>query len=353
MPTAKRTASSRLRAARPPGADIDDAPAPPIRARGLTKHYGSIVAVDALDLEVRAGEIFGLLGPNGAGKTTTILMILGLSEPTSGKVRVLGMDPARQPLDVKRQVGYLPDNAGFYGNLTGRENLRYTARLNGLQGRTAEARLDEVLEQVGLTGAADRRVDTYSRGMRQRLGIADALVKDPRILILDEPTIAIDPIGVAEILALVRRLVDERGLALLLASHLLDQVQSVCDRVGIFSAGRLIGQGTIADLVRLFGDGRGHVEVGADVDPARRPAVTRLIEGIPNVTSVVADPLVGTWSVSVTPAEAESGARGAIATALLGAGFGLTTLRAVPPSLDEIYRSAVGSMTSAPAEVAV
>jgi len=185
--------------------------APLIRTRRLTKRYGDLTAVDRLDLEVHRGEIFGLLGPNGAGKTTTILMLLGLSEPTEGDVSVVGLDPTRNPLGVKRRVGYLPDNAGFYGNMTGRQNLRYTARLNGLRGESAEGQIDDVLGQVGLIDRADTRVDTYSRGMRQRLGIADALVKDPDVLILDEPTIAIDPIGVAEMLELMRQLVRERG----------------------------------------------------------------------------------------------------------------------------------------------
>ena len=160
--------------------------------------------------------MFGLLGPNGAGKTTTVLMLLGLTEPTRGVVRVVGLDPTREPLAVKRQVGYLPDNVGFYPTLTGRENLRYTAKLNGIARSEAEARIDELLHEVRLEDAADKRADTYSRGMRQRLGIADALVKQPSVLILDEPTIAIDPSGVEELLALLRRLVDERNLTVLL-----------------------------------------------------------------------------------------------------------------------------------------
>src|SRR5215211_9341788 len=151
---------------------IED-PSAPIITRRLTKRYGDFVAVDALDLEVHSGEIFGLLGQNGAGKTTTILMLLGLTEPTSGKARVVGLDPARRPLDVKRRVGYMPDSVGFYGDLTGRQNLRYTARLNRIPDREAEATISEVLEQVGLTSRADDPTDTYSRGMLQRLGIAD------------------------------------------------------------------------------------------------------------------------------------------------------------------------------------
>src|SRR6478672_9915980 len=194
----------------------DDAPAriadgdrrePVIRTRRLTKKYGTLTAVDRLDLAVFPGEIFGLLGQNGAGKTTTILMLLGLSEPTDGEASVMGLDPAWEPREVKRRVGYLPDAVGFYEGMTGRENLRYTARLNGLDRREAAASIDEVLEQVGLTGRADDAVGTYSRGMRQRLGIADALVKAPDLLILDEPTTSIDPIGVIEILELLRRLV--------------------------------------------------------------------------------------------------------------------------------------------------
>src|SRR5512140_426387 len=238
----------------PPPVPTGDGTALPISTRGLTKRYGDLVAVDGLDLDVVPGEIFGLLGQNGAGKTTTILMLLGLTEPTSGWARVAGFDPTREPLEVKRRVGYLPDAVGFYGAMTGRNNLRYTARLNRLERAASEARIDEVLDQVGMANRADDRVDTYSRGMLQRLGIADALLKEPAVLILDEPTTAIDPIGVVEILDLLRGLARDRGLAILLSSHLLTQVQSVCDRVGIFAAGRLIGVGTVPELATRFGE---------------------------------------------------------------------------------------------------
>ena len=212
---------------RPAPAMVPDRVAPVIWTRGLTKKYGTLTAVDRLDLAIYPGEIFGLLGQNGAGKTTTILMLLGLSEPTDGEAEVMGLDPAWEPREVKRRVGYLPDAVGFYEGMTGRENLGYTARLNGLRRDEATAAIDEVLDQVGLTSRADDLVGTYSRGMRQRLGIADALVKSPDLLILDEPTTSIDPLGVVEILDLLRRLVDERGLAIMLSSHLLSQVQSV------------------------------------------------------------------------------------------------------------------------------
>lgn len=219
-----------------------------ITASGLTKRYGKFTAVDSLDLVVNRGEIFGLLGPNGAGKTTTILMLLGLTEPTAGSVRVAGFDPVREPLKVKSVVGYLPDNVGFYPHMTGRQNLRYTAALNRVPSREAEERIAALLEQVGLTEAADKRAGTYSRGMRQRLAVADALVKRPSILILDEPTIGIDPEGVKEMLAMLVRLRDGEGMTILLSSHLLHQVQEICDRVGIFVGGRLIACGKVEEL---------------------------------------------------------------------------------------------------------
>jgi len=328
---------------------------PPIVAAGLTKRYGDLVAVDGLDLELRRGEIFGLLGQNGAGKTTTILMLLGLTEPSSGSARVMGLDPARDALRVKRQVGYLPDSVGFYGDLTGRQNLRYTARLNGLDRAEAEVRLNEALEQVGLRDRADSRADTYSRGMLQRLGIADALIKEPEILILDEPTAAIDPIGVVEILQLLRDLVHRRGVTVLLSSHLLTQVQSVCDRVGIFAAGRLIGLGTVAELAAQFGSDTGHVEVTFEGEQAAGAAdrIGPILSAIQQVEKVEAgaaghDP----WTLTVRPAGAGRQVREAVLSAAARESLGLTAIRSTQASLDEIYRAALhqaGLRPSAPA----
>ena len=317
---------------------------PPIVAEGLTKRYGDLVAVDNLDLELRRGEIFGLLGQNGAGKTTTILMLLGLTEPTAGSARVMGLDPARDALLVKRQVGYLPDSVGFYGDMTGRQNLRYTARLNGLRGGAAEATIDEALAHVGLGERAESRADTYSRGMLQRLGIADALVKDPEILILDEPTAAIDPIGVVEILQLLRQLVTERGVTVLLSSHLLTQVQSVCDRVGIFAAGRLIGLGTVPELAALFGNDTGQVEVTFEGEQAAGASarIGPILAAIPQVEKVApgagpADP----WALTVRPAKAGRQVREAVLAAAAREALGLTAIRSTEASLDEIYRAAL------------
>jgi ABC-2 type transport system ATP-binding protein len=323
-------------------APIED-PSAPIITRRLTKRYGDLVAVDGLDLEIHAGEIFGLLGQNGAGKTTTILMLLGLTEPTSGGARVVGLDPTRRPLEVKRRVGYLPDNVGFYDGMTGRENLRYTARLNGLNGRTAEARIDEVLDQVGMTERADSRTDTYSRGMLQRLGIADALVKSPSVLILDEPTTAIDPIGVVEILDMLRGLVRDQNLAILLSSHLLTQVQSVCDRIGIFAAGKLIGMGTVPELAERFGDGTARIEVGFEgLDDSSTASTARVLASVDGVVDVQPpsrphQPFV----VLAKPASDAAAVREAVLVLATSKGLRLSSIREEQASLDEIYRRAV------------
>ena len=302
---------------------------PAIRTRGLTKRYGEFTAVDKLDLTVKHGEVFGLLGPNGAGKTTTILMLLGLSAPSDGAARVLGLDPAHNPLQVKRQVGYLPDSVGFYAGMTGRQNMRYTARLNGL-GRDAEADIDALLTRVGLKDAADNKVGTYSRGMRQRLGLADVLVKRPSIVILDEPTTAIDPAGVEEVLDLVRELARD-GAAVLLASHLLHQVQQVCDRVGIFVAGKLVAQGPMGKLAEQLGTGPMEIEVStaAPLDAARQAAAS-----VRGVKSVAVDPRDHRLLV-VT---AERDVRADLARALVAAGHPPSHLRRRGDELDEIYR---------------
>ena len=316
---------------------------PVIRTRRLTKRYGTLTAVDNLDLEVYRGEIFGLLGQNGAGKTTTILMLLGLTEPTSGEARVMGLDPERDPRQVKRRVGYLPDAVGFYGGLTGRQNLRYTASLNGLRRAGAERAIDDVLEQVGLSDRADDRVETYSRGMRQRLGIADALVKTPDLLILDEPTTAIDPLGVVEILDLLRTLVHDRGLAILLSSHLLTQVQSVCDRIGIFASGRLVGLGTVGELAAAFGDGTATIEVGLELPtPADVARAQTVLGGLDAVISVLPpSDNHSPWQLVVRPASAEARIRQQVLVAAVEHDLRLTTLRPIVPSLDDIYRAAV------------
>ena len=203
-----------------------------IKISGLTKRYGEKTAVDHLDLTVCRGEIFGLLGPNGAGKTTTTLMLTGLTEPTEGSAVIGGLDCVRDTMRVKKIVGYMPDNVGFYGDLTARENLRFTAALNAIDKKTGEERMEELLHRVGLEKAGDQKVGTYSRGMRQRLGVADVLMKDPEVIVMDEPTLGIDPEGMRELLLLIRDLAKRESRTILISSHQLYQIQQICDRVG-------------------------------------------------------------------------------------------------------------------------
>jgi ABC-2 type transport system ATP-binding protein len=214
----------------------------------LTKKYGSFTAVDHLNLSIRSGEIFGLLGPNGAGKSTTILMMLGLTEPTSGSVSVCGINSTTNPIAVKKRVGYLPEDVGFYDDLTGLENLRYTAQLNQISETMAVQKAEQLLSRVGLSDTAGKRTGKYSRGMRQRLGLADVLIKNPEVIILDEPTLGIDPKGVREFLELIVKLSKEEGITVILSSHHLHQIQQICDRVGLFVKGKLLAQGDIHSL---------------------------------------------------------------------------------------------------------
>lgn len=219
-----------------------------IQLKGLTKCYGSLKAVDDLNLDIVKGEVFGLLGPNGAGKTTTILMMLGLSEPTAGSAWVSGINATSRPIEVKRKVGYMPDSVGFYDNMTALENLIYLGRLNGLPETEVRSRAEEMMQLVGLLDYMHQKTSTYSRGMKQRLGVADVLMKKPEVIILDEPTLGIDPSGVKDFLNLIKELSLKHGLTVLLSSHHLHQVQQVCDRVGIFVKGRLLAEGSIHSL---------------------------------------------------------------------------------------------------------
>ena len=223
-----------------------------VETQNLTKRYHDKLAVNALNLTVQEGEIFGFLGPNGAGKTTTILMLLGLTEATSGRASVCGFDPTLESLEVKRRVGYLPENPGFYEDMSAGENLLYMARLNRIPDDEARRRTSEVLDQVGLSEDGRRLVREFSRGMKQRLGIAEVLVKKPRAVILDEPTLGIDPDGAIRILELIKGLNRERNLTVLLSSHQLQQVQEICSRVGIIVKGRLIVQGQMDELGRAI-----------------------------------------------------------------------------------------------------
>ncbi len=298
-----------------------------IETKDLTKKYGDFVAVNRLNLTVKKGEVFGLLGPNGAGKTTTILMILGLTEPTAGSVRVLGFDPARQPLSVKARVGYLPDQVGFYDELTAYENLIYTAKLNGLAQKEAYRRIESALAWVGLSDVIHHKVATFSRGMRQRLGLADLLVKQAQLIIMDEPTAGLDPEGARELLRMIHSLKEE-GITLLISSHLLHQVQVVCDRVGLFHRGRMMLEGSVDELARrVLGKAyRIHLEVAS--------ANSDMIEALRRLPEAVDVRQVDGRSFVV---EAKADLRPQAAEAVIAAGCHLLKLDIETQSLDEIY----------------
>jgi ABC-2 type transport system ATP-binding protein len=296
-----------------------------IAAQDLTKRYGKACAVDQISFAIARGEVFGLLGPNGAGKTTTILMMLGLTDISSGTVSVLGFDPARAPLQVKRRVGYLPDSVGFYDQLTATENLAYTAKLMGLPLNERTQRIADALARVRLADVAGKRVATFSRGMRQRLGLAEIIVKKAEIAILDEPTSGLDPQATLEFLELIGELKAE-GTTILLSSHMLDQVQRVCDRVALFQGGHIVLMGTVADLaVKVLGAGF-VVEVEADGNGIARRLAT--IPGVTKVETLAADRFRMT---------AERDVRPDAASAVVAVNGSLRRLSVDEPSLEAIY----------------
>jgi ABC-2 type transport system ATP-binding protein len=296
-----------------------------IEAQNLTKRYGAATAVDNVSFTIGRGETFGLLGPNGAGKTTTILMMLGLTEISGGQVRVLGYDPVREPLAVKRRIGYLPDSVGFYDHLTAADNLHYTARLMGIPAEVRHGRIADALARVQLSEVAEKRVGTFSKGMRQRLGLAEIMMKQVAIAILDEPTSGLDPQATAELLAMIRGLKQD-GVAVLISSHLLDRVQSVCDRVALFQSGKIMLIGTVEELGRQVLGGGFAVEVEAQGQGLAERL--RQIPGVRSVEEIGADRL---------RLLAERDVRPEAAAAVVGAGGRLTRLSVEEPSLEVIY----------------
>jgi len=233
-----------------------------INAKNLSKKYNGKLVVDNVDLDIKKGEIYGLLGPNGAGKSTIILMILGLTEPSSGSISVAGFNSTREPLKVKRITGYLPEKIGFYEDMTAIQNLAYTAELNNITYKQIPKKIDEVLKIVQLEKNKNQIVKQFSKGMKQRLGIADVLIKDPELVIFDEPTEGLDLKVANQILETIKNLNKTKEITFMLSSHQLSLIQSMCHRVGILSKGKLIGEGKIDKLGRdLFGGGRYRVEI--------------------------------------------------------------------------------------------
>jgi ABC-2 type transport system ATP-binding protein len=316
--------------------------APVISARGLTKRYDDTVVVDALDFDILKGETFGLLGPNGAGKTTTILMMLGLTDVSAGTVMVAGHDPVRQPLEVKRRVGYLPDAVGFYDHMTAVENLTYTAKLMGIGRHERERRIADALARVRLSDVAGKSVATFSRGMRQRLGLAELIMKHAEIAILDEPTSGLDPQSTHEFLDMIGGLRRE-GVTVLITSHLLDQVQRLCDRVALFRGGKILVMGTVPELARQV-LGAGFV---VDVEAAAAPGKD-LAARLGAIAGVLA---VQQTTDGIYRLTADHDVRAEAARAVVAADGALTRLSVDDPSLDAIYTRFFDKQTTAEGEI--
>ena len=299
-----------------------------IETTNLTKRYRDKVAVNELNLKVEEGEIFGFLGPNGAGKTTTILMLLGLTEPTGGHASVCGFDPTRQPLQVKKRVGYLPEKPGFYEDMTASENLLYIARLNRIPEAESNRRISQLLEQVGLAEDGHRPVKEFSHGMKQRLGIAEVLVKEPQTVILDEPTLGIDPDGVARILELITGLSRAQGLTVLLCSHQLHQVQQICHRIGIIVKGKMVVQGELDKLgSAILKDRQWNFLLEVDGKADGLEGELRSLSGVAEIEQRSRG-----WFLRCT-----KDVRPEVLSLLSKKGLSLLQLRSEDPTLEEIY----------------
>jgi ABC-2 type transport system ATP-binding protein len=309
-----------------------------VETHDLTKKYDGVTVVDCLNLHIREQEVFGLLGPNGAGKTTTILMLLGLTEPASGMARVCGFNPTREPLKVKRLVGYLPEKVGFYENLTARENLKFIAELNSIDYAEIDHRIEEVLEMVGLTNdqimekvspnqKKEKTVGKFSRGMKQRLGIADVLIKKPKVIFLDEPTSGLDPEGINQLLDLIAGL-PEMGTTVVLSSHQLHQVQRVCHSIGILSKGKIVIEGALDKLGREALTGGRYIIQVETVQPS--PQLIDMIKKIKGVAKVEARH--NTLLIST-----DADLRAEISKVIVQHDFPLVQMSVQQFSLDDIY----------------
>ncbi|MEV7966991.1 ABC transporter ATP-binding protein [Sphaerisporangium sp. NPDC088356] len=308
-------------------------PMPAMSCAGLSKKYGDVVAVQDVGFSVAPGEAYGLLGPNGAGKTTTIGMLVGLLRPDTGTVLVGGTDLAADPMKAKSKIGYVPQEIALYPELTGRENLRFFGRLFGLPHRALVKRIDEVLELVGLSDRADGKLDTYSGGMKRRINIGAALLHEPEVLILDEPTVGVDPQSRKAILDGVERLV-AGGMALLYTSHYMEEVERVCDRVAIIDHGRIVADGTRHELVSMVGSAD-KIELTLDGDVDVAFAKLRTVEGVIEAVRT------GTGSVRLI-AEGGRYLLPAIITAVDGIAT-VTAAEVIEPDLEATFMHLTGS----------
>jgi len=306
-----------------------------IEARGLTKRYGEVLALDALDLAVPTGSVFGFLGPNGAGKTTTLRLLTGLGRPTAGTAVVAGVEVGHGGTDLARRIGYLDQDPRFYGWMTGRELLTFVGRAYGMAGAALRTRVDEVLEVIGLTEAARRRIGGYSGGMRQRLGVGQAMLPRPAVLFLDEPVSALDPEGRRDTLELIGRLRGESTV--LMSTHILTDVERVCDRVAILDHGRLVAEGPMDEL--LGRHARPILEI--DPEPGQEAAVTALVIAL-RAAAWARDVRAehGVLRVVVTDAER---AAGEALPLVVAAGVRLARFERVRPTLEDVFLQLVGA----------
>ena len=299
-----------------------------VETQDLTKKYDGTTVVDHLNLHVAENEVFGLLGPNGAGKTTTILMLLGLTEPASGSARIFGFDSTREPLKVKRLAGYLPEKVGFYNGLTARQNLKFIAQLNNISDAESLPLIEQLLEAVGIADMADVAVGKFSRGMKQRLGIADVLVKKPKIAILDEPTAGLDPEGISQILDIIADL-PKKGTTVVLSSHRLYEVQKVCHSIGILSKGKLVVEGSLDELGReALAEGRYRIEVETTQPSPQLVKVIKQINGVKNIEAKGNQLQIST----------DSDLRAEISKAVVQSNAPLIQVKIQEVSLEDIYK---------------
>ncbi|MEA2032363.1 MAG: ABC transporter ATP-binding protein [Euryarchaeota archaeon] len=297
-----------------------------IRTENLTKEYNGNKAVDSLNLEIAEGDIFGFLGPNGAGKSTTILMLVGLIEPTEGKCIINDIEVARNPLKIKEIIGYLPENVGFYGNMTAEQNLGYFARFYPMDADERKKRIEELLELVQLDGVS-QKVGGYSRGMTQRLGFAQALLNNPEVIFLDEPTTNLDPEGVLQIRQTLKKLSDE-GKTIFFSSHILAEVAQVCKTIGIISNGTLIERGTL-DEIKTKLDVRKTVKIIVETTNEDMPKIEH--ENILNVEYKGRRAII----------EAKSDIREDISRYLLEHNVGIKEMRIEEPTLEDVFMESV------------
>ncbi len=311
-----------------------------IEVQNLTKRYGENAAIRGVSFVARPGQVTGFLGPNGAGKTTTMRILTGFMPPSDGKATVAGYDVFEQSMEVRKRVGYLPENVPLYRDMTARDYLMYIAEIRGVRNRRARA--DEVLARVGLSSRADSRIRTLSKGMKQRVGLAQALVHNPPVLILDEPTIGLDPIQVLELRDVVRDLGHDHTV--LFSTHILSEAEQVCDNVIIINQGEIVAEGSPAALRgQLERGGRIITRVSGDLNKAL--SVMRAVSG-------VADAELGMDGIVATPAPGAD-PRGAIAQALVGAGIGLVELRPLAINLEEIFLELTRQETHEPEPEAI